>query len=74
MQMVCIEGESQVQKNMPYFLKSQLISVIGGYVTSGVMLQLPELQKAFEDELIKSRLITFSVPELVYVLRLFSQA
>jgi hypothetical protein len=44
---------------MPYFLKSQLISVIGGYVTSGVMLQLPELQKAFEEELIKSRLITF---------------
>jgi len=37
MQMLCIEGEEFVRKNIQGMDKSQVLSVIGGYVTSGVM-------------------------------------
>jgi hypothetical protein len=37
LQMVCIEGEQFVKENIASLEKSELISIIGGYVTSGVM-------------------------------------
>jgi len=37
MQMICIEGEEFVTKNISSMEKSEMISTIGGYVTSGVM-------------------------------------
>lgn len=40
LQLVCLEGESFVTQNLVFFDKSQLISIIGGYATSGVMKQL----------------------------------
>jgi hypothetical protein len=43
LQMVCIEGEQFVKENITSLEKSELISIIGGYVTSGVMKQLPYL-------------------------------
>jgi hypothetical protein len=37
LQLVCLEGEEFVSKNLEYIEKSQLVSIIGGYCTSGVM-------------------------------------
>lgn len=48
LQMVCMEGELFVSDNLDFFEKSQLLSVIGGYTTSGVMRQLDVLQNQFE--------------------------
>lgn len=73
LQLVTLEGEDLVTKNLPSLEKSQLLSVIGGYTTSGVMSQLKDLQKSFEQE-VGSRLHTLAPPEIVYILRMFTQA
>lgn len=71
LQLVCIAGESFIQENLVFLDKSQLLSSVGGYCTSGVMKQLPELQQSFESEL-KSRMHALTSGELVYILRMFS--
>jgi hypothetical protein len=69
--MVCMEGEDYVKKNLPSFERSEILGIIGGYATSGVMLQLKDLQKLFEQE-IRNRLSTFAPEEIVYLVRIFS--
>ena len=43
LQMVCMEGEEYVKKNINTFERSEFLSIVGGYATSGVMLQLKDL-------------------------------
>lgn len=74
MQLICLEGEEIVAKNISSMDKSHLISVIGGYVTSGVMSQLKDLQKVFENEVIKNRMSSLSVGEIIFLVKIFSQA
>ncbi len=69
--MVCIEGEEYVKKNLTTFDKSEFLSIVGGYCTSGVMLQLRDLQKAFESD-VKNRLHTLDPAEVVYLVKSFS--
>lgn len=69
--MVCVAGEEYVVKNLTSFERSELLGVIGGYVTSGVMMQLKDLQTAFEKE-IKARLHTLAPEEIVFIVRIFS--
>jgi hypothetical protein len=38
-----MEGEEYVKKNLSGFERSEFLNVIGGYATSGVMIQLKEL-------------------------------
>jgi hypothetical protein len=33
-----MEGEDYVKKNLPGFERSEFLSIVGGYATSGVML------------------------------------
>ena len=71
--LVYFEGELFIEKNMPFFDKSQFIAIIAGYATSGIMKELKETQLAFEQE-IKNRITTFSSTDIAHLVRLFAQA
>ena len=63
-----------MKENITSLEKSELISIIGGYVTSGVMKQLPSLQEVFETEIVKNRINTLAVSEIIFLVKIFSQA
>ena len=71
--MVCLEGEEYVKKNLASMERSEFLAVVGGYSTSGVMGQLKDLQIVFENET-RGRLSTLAPQEIVYLVRIFSQA
>ena len=71
--LVYFVGELFIEKNMPFFDKSQFIAIIAGYATSGIMKELKETQLAFEQE-IKNRITTFSSTDIAHLVRLFAQA
>ena len=43
LQLVCMEGEEYVKKNCSSFERSEFLAVVGGYATSGVLLQLKDI-------------------------------
>jgi hypothetical protein len=71
--MVCLEGEEYAKKNLASMERSEFLAVVGGYSTSGVMGQLKDLQMVFENET-RGRLSTLAPQEIVYLVRIFSQA
>ena len=73
MDLILFEGEDYIEKNLTFFNKDQLLSVIAGYATTGELNHMKELQMKFEEE-IKQRMSTFSSEDVTLLVKLFAQS